>query len=88
MSQPLVEFNDAGLKEEVLRNMVRVAGGRYYTVGEAGLVPEEVAKALRTARVAGMEPERKAIWDTPALFGVLLLIGGLEWGLRRRVGLA
>jgi hypothetical protein len=88
VSEPLVEFNDAGLKEDVLRNMVRVAGGRYYNVSEVDQIPAELAKSVEAARGAGIEPERTIIWDTPWLFAVLVAIGAVEWSLRRKAGLA
>jgi uncharacterized membrane protein len=88
VSEPLVEFNDAGLKEDVLRNMARIAGGRYYTVNEADQVAAEVAKSAEAARTSGLEPERTAIWDTPWVFAVLVALGALEWALRRKSGLA
>jgi len=88
VSEPLVEFNDAGLKEDVLRNMARITGGRYYSMSEVDQLPAEVAKSVEAARAAGIEPQRTAIWDTPTLFAVLLAIGALEWALRRKAGLA
>jgi uncharacterized membrane protein len=88
VSEPLVEFNDAGLKEDVLRNMVKIAGGRYYSVNEVDQLPAEIARSLQTARARGIDPERTPIWDTPVLFAVLLALAALEWALRRKAGLA
>ncbi|MCL2646718.1 MAG: glutamine amidotransferase [Phycisphaerales bacterium] len=88
VSEPLVEFNDAGLKEDVLKGMVHIAGGRYYTVDEADQLPNEVKNSLQATRLTGMETDRKPIWDSPWLFALLLAIGATEWSLRRKVGLA
>jgi len=88
VSEPLVEFNDAGLKEDVLKGMVRVAGGRYYTVGEADQLAAEVQTSLQAAKLAGMEPDRKPLWDSPWLFALLLALGATEWSIRRKAGLA
>ncbi len=88
VSEPLVEFNDAGLKEDVLKRMAESAGGKYFKVTEAEDVPAAVAESLKQVRSAGMEPERTPIWDSPILFGILLFLAGTEWAVRRKSGLA
>jgi hypothetical protein len=50
VSQPLVEFSDAGLKEDALRAMARLTKGRYYSLQEAGELPAQIEKAVRDVR--------------------------------------
>jgi len=88
VSEPTVEQADAGLKENALRAMAKIADGRYYDFKDARELPPEIAKAVQGARTAGMEPDDKEIWDMPVLF--LLVFGFMvaEWLIRRRSGLA
>jgi uncharacterized membrane protein len=88
VSEPLVEFNDAGLKEDALRAMVGATGGKYFTPAEVELLPAELAKAAGVARTEGMKPQPRPIWDTPVLLGMLLGIACIDWIIRRKNGLA
>ena len=88
VSEPFVEFSDAGLKEEQLRGMAEATGGRYFRYAEAGELPREIAKNVKQARYAGIKPQDESIWDMPMLFGLFLGILAVEWVIRRRSGLA
>jgi uncharacterized membrane protein len=88
VSQPLVEFSDAGLKEDALRTMATITKGHYYTYGEAGELPAEIEKAVRDLREEESLHEDKEIWDLPALLIALLVAACAEWLIRRRGGLA
>lgn len=88
VSEPVVEFTDAGLKEPVLRQMAATAKGRYFSLAEAAELPGAVESAVRAARLAGVKPHDQEIWDAPFFFIALLAIMGVEWLLRRRSGLA
>jgi len=88
VSEPLVEFTDAGLKEPLLRQMAATAKGRYFALSEASELPKAVETAVRAARLAGVKPHDQEIWDAPFFFILLLCIMGVEWFVRRRSGLA
>jgi len=88
VSEPLVEFSDAGLKEPLLRQMAATAKGRYFTLAEARELPRALEAAVRAARFAGVKPHDQEIWDAPFFFIALLAIMGSEWFIRRRSGLA
>lgn len=88
VSAPLVEFNDAGLKEDALRSMAEATGGKYFAPGEVGLLPAELAKATSVARTEGPRPQPRPIWDTPVLLGMLLGLACIDWIIRRKNGLA
>jgi len=88
VGEPIVEFTDAGLKEELLRQMAATTKGRYFTLADAAELPKAVEAAIRTARLAGVKPHDQEIWDAPFLFLLLLGIMGSEWFIRRRSGLA
>ena len=88
VTQPLVEFNDSSLKEDVLRRMAETTGGRYYSYAEAGEIAAEIERAILEAKSDGVRPRTSALWDMPALYVLLLGLMGTEWVLRRRFGLA
>lgn len=88
VAQPLVEFSEAGLKEDALREMARISHGQYFTLAEAGGLPKAVAKAVKDVRDAEAITEDKELWDMPLLLILLLGLAGAEWFIRRRCGLA
>lgn len=88
VSEPMVESADAGLKADALREMAKIANGRYYDFADANALPGEIAKAMQDARFTGMKPVDNEIWDTPLLFGLVFGLMVVEWVVRRRSGLA
>ncbi|HBC89383.1 MAG TPA: hypothetical protein DCZ94_20780 [Lentisphaeria bacterium] len=88
VSEPYQEFSNAGLKEESLREMAEVTGGKYYTAADAQGAAEEMAKNVKTALAAGIQPKDYEIWDMPVLFILLIALLSAEWIIRRRGGLA
>jgi uncharacterized membrane protein len=88
VSEPYVEFSSAGLKEDTLRGMARLAGGRYFSYAEAKDLPDLVSRQVRAATDAGLQPIDRQIWDTPLVFTLLLVMLAAEWFVRRRSGLA
>ena len=88
VSEPLVEFSNAGRKDSVLENMARLAGGRHFTLEQAGAIGEEIAKSVRAAREMKTMPVDENLWDMPILLGLCLVLLSVEWLVRRRSGLA
>lgn len=88
VAQPMVESADTGLKEDALRDMAKIAHGRYFSFAEASQLPEVIAKSAETAQSAGIKPEDKEIWDMPLLFLLAFGLMVAEWIVRRRGGLA
>jgi nitrogen fixation protein FixH len=44
VSEPYIEYSNAGLKEDLLRGMAKMTGGRYFTVTEAPGLVEAIAR--------------------------------------------
>ena len=88
VSEPMVEAADAALKGDALREMAKLANGRYYDFADANALPPDIAKTVQEARFAGMKPVDNEIWDTPLLFALIFGLMVAEWGIRRRSGLA
>ncbi len=88
VAQPTVESADTGLKEDELRDMAKIAHGRYFTFAEATQLPDVITGSVETERSAGIKPEDKEIWDMPLLFLLAFGLMVAEWIVRRRSGLA
>ncbi|HYF51243.1 MAG TPA: glutamine amidotransferase, partial [Planctomycetota bacterium] len=88
VTQPFLEFNNAGLNENLLRQMAEITGGKYFNEKDAaGLVSELKALTVNQER-AGTYVEEKDLWDMPVFFILLVALLGCEWSARRRAGLA
>ncbi len=88
ISQPVIEFMNSAMREAGLTALAAATGGKYYRLAETDALPRDVGKAIAHARLAGMKPIQRQLWDMPALFAALVLLAGAEWFLRRRSGLA
>jgi uncharacterized membrane protein len=88
VTQPFLEFNNAGLNETLLRQMAEMTGGRYYNESDvSGLIPE-IKKIMLTRERTGMFIEEKDVWDAPVFYLLLVALLCAEWSFRRRNGLA
>lgn len=78
------EFFDAGMRAPLLRRIADETGGQFYRASEVANLPEDVQYTGAGVTVT----EERDLWDMPALFLLLLLALGAEWGYRRIRGLA
>ncbi|MGQ9592693.1 MAG: hypothetical protein ACUVYA_20645, partial [Planctomycetota bacterium] len=75
------EGNDLAQDEALLRELAKLAGGRYLPLSRAG----EAGSALREASVVRERISERRLWDRPWPLAVLLLgCPILEWILRKR----
>jgi uncharacterized membrane protein len=78
------EFHNAAMNTDLLQQLSKETGGRYYAPGDIHSLPEDISYIDKgSSRI-----EEKDLWDMPFLF---LLLAGLissEWILRKRKGLA
>jgi hypothetical protein len=88
VAKPVIEFRNAGLREDLLRRMAAETGGKYCHSEDAGRLIEEISGLAGKLPVARAEPVRKPIWDMPALFLAMLGLMTAEWLIRRRGNLA
>ncbi|RKU25495.1 hypothetical protein C6497_15580 [Candidatus Poribacteria bacterium] len=77
------EFSDAALNMSLLSNLASMTGGKYYPIAEA----PQLVNQISLVESATSEITDVDIWDLPLIFGLILLLLGLEWFLRKRGGL-
>lgn len=77
------EFSDAALNIPLLTNLADMSGGKYYPVAEANQLVNQISLVeSATSQITDVD-----IWDLPLIFGMILMLLGLEWFLRKRGGL-
>jgi hypothetical protein len=77
------EFFGAARRTQVLQRIAEDTGGRFYTPDQVATLPEDI-----TVTGAGVTlAEEHDLWDMPALFLLMILLMGAEWGYRRVRGL-
>lgn len=64
----------------LLERVATATGGRYWTLPEVDQLPE----AIRYSRAGVVERQMLDLWNLPLVFGLLALLKGGEWLLRRR----
>ncbi len=74
----------AELRTALLRRIADETGGRYYPLADAGQLAEDAVFTDAGVTVR----EAKDLWDMPAVFLLVALLLGAEWGYRRWRGLA
>ena len=78
-----LEFYNAGQNKELLKRLASETGGRYYSLGAAKNLPEEMTYTERPNSV----PQILPLWDMPLFFFLVCLFLISEWALRKRQGL-
>jgi uncharacterized membrane protein len=77
------EFFGAQMRAPLLKRIAEETGGRYYTLSTLARLPNEV----RYSGQGVTRTEQYDLWDIPALFLLLVVLLGAEWGYRRMRGL-
>lgn len=88
VNPPVIEFADAGLKRDALKQMAAATHGGYYEIDELPKMIKDVKACAGQAAVRRAKPQDHPLWDMPMLFLLVLGLMGAEWLLRRRAGLA
>lgn len=78
------DVEQAELRAPLLRRIAQETGGRYYPLGQASALAEDVIFTESGVTVR----EALDLWDMPLVFLVLAALLGGEWALRRSRGLA
>ena len=78
------EMRDVSTDERTLRRLAEATGGAFLTLAEWDTLPGR----LREAQQTGRQVEERRLWDSPQLFAFVLGCLGIEWAMRKRLGLA
>lgn len=79
-----VEFAKPDLNESLLKRISEVSGGKYVHISDAN----DIADELVIARSSFSKTVERDIWDTPALYLLILALLAAEWSIRRARGLS
>jgi hypothetical protein len=78
------ELSRTQMDAAAMREAAQIARGKFYTFDTADRLASDLPPG-RKIRVESLPPV--PIWNTPAVAGLFVLLIGLEWLLRRRVGM-
>jgi hypothetical protein len=78
------EMRDVSTDDRALRRLAEATGGAFLTLAEWDTLPRRLREARQTSR----QIEERRLWDSPQLFAFVLGCLGIEWAMRKRLGLA
>lgn len=79
-----IEFQRPDLQESLLKRIAEISGGKYLHISTA----DNIADELAIAKSSYSKTVERDIWDSPALFFIILLLLAAEWIARRAKGLS
>jgi hypothetical protein len=83
VAESYIEFTHAELNSNLLMNLAQISGGRYYSLGEARKMVDEIP-LIKSGASTMVDKE---LWDMPLIFLTIMLFLSVEWFLRKRRGL-
>jgi hypothetical protein len=80
VTEPKFESGETAMNEALLRQMAETSGGAYFREENLWQMPETIArKAERVTTTVDGE-----LWTSPIYFLLILVVGSVEWFLRKR----
>ncbi|MHC4248057.1 MAG: hypothetical protein ACYS9X_02910 [Planctomycetota bacterium] len=78
---PRIEFDDPGMRRDLLEKMAAASGGAFVTIDRLDELEE-----LLAAKKHELEPRReeRTLWNAPAIIVLVTALLGIEWLLRKR----
>ena len=77
------EFSNAELNALFLKTLAEGSGGEYYSIEKAPQLVQQIPLVeSATSKITDVD-----IWDMPLIFGLVIVLLGFEWFLRKRGGL-
>ena len=78
-----LEFGDMRMNQALLSRIAYESGGKFYLAEEAHRLLEDMDLAS-----TALETKREiTLWNSPWLFGLLVLLLAVEWTIRKRRGM-
>jgi hypothetical protein len=84
VSAPHLEFDDAGMRQDLLRSMAAAGQGAYLPLDQLDRLPKAIADAAAKRAQAAGERNELSIWNAPLVMLMLVLLLCSEWFLRKR----
>ena len=76
-----LEDRETAMQAEVVRELAELSGGKAINLEDLGSLPASLGKREELSTTIRKEMD---LWDTPALFVLLVIFAGIEWYMRRR----
>jgi hypothetical protein len=77
------ELADVAPDPALLARIASVSGGRLYSLPQI----DQLASVISGRKIERVDTIQYALWCSPYLFGVLVACLGLEWAIRKQIGL-
>jgi hypothetical protein len=81
---PHIEFDDPGMRTELLQQLANISNGSMVTLGE---LPKLMNQLKEQKHVLEPRREERTLWNAPGIIVLFALLLGLEWFLRKRADL-
>jgi hypothetical protein len=78
---PRIEFDDPGMRAELLTQIANATKGRYTTLAELAELKKDLAAQ---EHIAEPRREERALWNAPGVMILITILLGLEWFFRKR----
>ena len=78
---PRIEFDDPGMRVELLTQIANATKGRYTTLADLADLKKDLAAQ---EHVAEPRREERALWNAPGVMILITILLGLEWFFRKR----
>jgi hypothetical protein len=80
-TRPRIEFDDPGMRRELLTQVAKASGGVFVELHELSTLADKLSQRKLT-----LEPRReeRTLWNAPGIVLLVTLFLGLEWLIRKR----
>ena len=83
VTEPAFELGETAMNEAVLKQMAEISGGGFFREETLAKLPELIA--AKTERVQSTVDSE--LWSSPFYFALLLIVGSVEWYVRKKAQL-
>lgn len=81
VASPKIEFEDTGMRQDLLEQIAAVSGGAFLPLQAIDDLPK---KLLEQKQTIAPKREERTLWNAPGVMVLFALLLGCEWFLRKR----